>query len=161
VAMRPPSCLDLHSATWTSPTTYEIVDDAKRFENWECNYAGKLGLGAAVDYALNLGVENTWERVRMLADLLRSGLQEIAGVGVHDKGIVRGGIVTFAVNGVPSDHVSPRLRTIGINTSVSPAQYAQYDLPARGLSDLVRASVHYYNTTEEVDRVLAAVAGIL
>jgi cysteine desulfurase / selenocysteine lyase len=155
-----PACLDLHSATWTSPTTYEIVDDATRFENWECNYAGKLGLGAAVDYALALGVENTWQRVTVLADQLRAGLQGIAGVGVHDKGIVRGGIVTFTVQGVPSDQVSPRLRASGINTSVSPAQYAQYDLPARGLSDLVRASVHYYNTTEEIDRVLAAVAAI-
>lgn len=155
-----PACLDLHSATWTSPTTYEIVDDATRFENWECNYAGKLGLGAAVDYALALGVENTWQRVTVLADQLRAGLQGIAGVGVHDKGIIRGGIVTFTVADVPSDQVSHLLRASGINTSVSPAQYAQYDLPARGLSDLVRASVHYYNTTEEIDRVLAAVAAI-
>jgi cysteine desulfurase / selenocysteine lyase len=155
-----PACLDLHSATWTSPTTYEIVDDATRFENWECNYAGKLGLGAAVDYALALGVENTWQRVTVLADQLRAGLQGIAGVGVHDKGIIRGGIVTFTVADVPSDQVSHLLRASGINTSVSPAQYAQYDLPARGLSVLVRASVHYYNTTEEIDRVLAAVTAI-
>jgi cysteine desulfurase / selenocysteine lyase len=151
-----PACLDLHSATWTSPTTYEIADDASRFENWECNYAGKLGLGAAVDYALALGVENTWPRVTQLADRLRAGLQEIPGVGVHDKGIVRGGIVTFTVGDVPSDQVSQRLRSSGINTSVSPALYAQYDLPARGLSDLVRASVHYYNTNEEIDGVLRA-----
>jgi cysteine desulfurase / selenocysteine lyase len=154
-----PACLDLHSATWTTPTTYEIADNASRFENWECNYAGKLGLGAAVDYALALGVENTWPRVTMLADRLRAGLQEIPGVAVHDKGIVRGGIVTFAVEGMPSDQVSQRLRVDGINTSVSPALYAQYDLPARGLSDLVRASVHYYNTNEEIDRVLASLTG--
>jgi cysteine desulfurase / selenocysteine lyase len=139
----------------------EIVDDATRFENWECNYAGKLGLGAAVDYALALGVENTWQRVTVLADQLRAGLQGIAGVGVHDKGTIRGGIVTFTVADIPSDQVSQRLRASGINTSVSPTLYAQYDLPARGLPDLVRASVHYYNTSEEVDRVLSAVAGQL
>ena len=48
---RPPF-LDLHAATWTAADSFVIRDDARRFENWETNYAAKLGLGAAVDYAL-------------------------------------------------------------------------------------------------------------
>ncbi len=41
-----------------------------------------------------------------------------------------------------------------MNVSVSLVDYARLDLPSRGLSDLVRASVHYYNTTEEIDRLV-------
>jgi cysteine desulfurase / selenocysteine lyase len=155
-----PPMLDLHAATWTSPSTYDIRPDAKRFENWECNYAAKLGLGAAVDYALSLNVHETWPRVVALADHLRQGLGSIEGVRVHDKGVVRGGIVTFTVGKTPSSEVSNQLRAVGINTSVSVAAYAQFDLPVRDLKDVVRASAHYYNTTEEIDRLVAAVRSL-
>ena len=50
-----PPFLDLHAAEWTGRETYAIRDDARRFENWETSYATKLGLGAAVDYALGWG----------------------------------------------------------------------------------------------------------
>jgi selenocysteine lyase/cysteine desulfurase len=43
-----------------------------------------------------------------------------------------------------------------VNTSVSPASSARLDLPHRGLPDLVRASVHYYNTDDELDRLVTA-----
>ena len=46
----------------------------------------------------------------------------------------------------------------GINVSVSPAEYARFDVEPRGLSALVRASVHYYNTGDEMDRLCAALA---
>ena len=48
-----PFPLDLHSATWTSDG-YEVQDTARRFEYWEKSYAALLGMGAAIDYALEL-----------------------------------------------------------------------------------------------------------
>ena len=54
---------------------------------------------------------------------------------------------------------SGALAAHGVNTSVSLASYAQLDLPHRGLPDLVRASVHYYNTDAELDRLIAALPG--
>lgn len=152
-----PPFLDLHAAEWTGEHTYEVRADARRFENWETNYAGKLGLGAAVDYALDLGIEETSARLCGLGELLRLALDQIEGVAVHDKGVRRGAIVTFAVEGVDADDVFQQLGAQGINTSTSPAGHARLDLPHRGLPTLVRASVHYYNTEDEVDRFAKAV----
>ncbi len=155
-----PPFLDLHAADWTSESTYEVRDDARRFENWETNFAGKLGLGAAVDYALSLGIAQTSARLIELGETLRAALNEIDGVSVHDKGSTRGGIVTFAVEGVDADVIHRRLREQDINTSTSPASHARLDLPHRGLPTLVRASVHYYNDGDEIDRFVAALGAL-
>jgi cysteine desulfurase / selenocysteine lyase len=152
-----PPFLDLHAATWTTATSYEIRSDARRFENWESYVAGRIGLGVAVEYALGWGLENIRERVAHLAVLLRERLLQVPGVGVHDQGRVRCGIVTFAKTGEDARSVQLRLRAQAINTSVATLQNARLDMGSRGLSALVRASVHYYNTEEEIDRFCAAV----
>jgi len=151
-----PPFLDLHAATWTAPERYEMRPDARRFETWETNYAGKIGLGVAVDYALSWGLDAIEERVTTLADSLRARLQAVAGVQVHDQGRRHCGIVTFTVDGVPARDVQRHLAERGVNTSVSGAGSARLDLPRRGLDALVRASVHYYNTDDELDRLVEA-----
>jgi cysteine desulfurase / selenocysteine lyase len=151
-----PPFLDLHAATWTAPERYEIRPDARRFEAWETNYAGKIGLGVAVDYALCWGLDAIEARITALAESLRARLQALDGVHVHDQGQRRCGIVTFTVEGVPAQEVQRRLAACGVNTSVSYASSARLDLPHRGLSELVRASVHYYNTDDELDRLVTA-----
>ena len=155
-----PPFLDLHAATWTAPDRYEIRADARRFETWEADLAARVGLGVAVEYALGWGMAAIERRVTALAADLRAGLAEIPGVRVHDLGSRLSGIVTFTVDGVAASQVQAALSAKRINTSVSPTSYAQYDLPARGLPDLVRASVHYYNTDDELDRLTQAVTEI-
>ena len=154
-----PPFLDLHAATWTAPDRYEIRPDARRFENWETNYAAKIGLGVAVDYALAWGLESIEGRVTGLAERLRGRLADLDGAHVQDQGRQRCGIVTFTVDGVPSEEVQRRLADSGVNVSVSVADYARLDLPQRGLSDVVRASVHYYNVDDELDQMIAALPG--
>lgn len=151
-----PPFLDLHAATWTAPGRYEIRPDARRFETWETNYAGKIGLGVAIDYALSWGLDAIESRVTGLAEGLRARLRALDGVRVHDQGQRRCGIVTFTVEGVPAEEVRRRLARSQVNTSVCLASSARLDLPRRGLSELVRASVHYYNTDDELDRLVMA-----
>ncbi len=57
-----PVMLDLHAATWTGPGSYEVRDDARRFEMWESDVAARIGLGVAVDHALGWGIEAIAER---------------------------------------------------------------------------------------------------
>ncbi len=155
-----PACfpfLDLHAAEWTQPDSYVIRGDARRFENWESYVAGRVGLGVAVDYALTWGLDNIWKRVTMLAGLLRERLAAIPGVTVQDKGFILCGIVTFTKSDEDPVAVKRRLRGQGINASVSSSEYARFDMEKRGLSALVRASVHYYNTEAEVEHFCAVI----
>jgi len=155
-----PPFLDLHAATWTAPDSYEIRPDARRFENWETNVAAKIGLGVAVDYALSYGIDAIQARVLGLADRLRQRLAQHPGVTVHDQGQRRCGIVTFAVEGVPAAAVKRHLSRSDVNTSVASVGSAQFDFPGRGLTDLVRASVHYYNTDDEIPKLCDALADL-
>ncbi|MGB1503898.1 MAG: aminotransferase class V-fold PLP-dependent enzyme [Acidimicrobiales bacterium] len=152
-----PPFIDLHAADWTRVDDYEWRPDARRFENWETYYAGKAGLGAAVDYALGVGIETTAVRIADLAARLRNGLGSLDRVAVHDKGARRGGIVTFTVDGVDATSVHAQLLARRINTSTSGPDRARLDLEPRGLPTVIRASTHYYNSEDEIDAVIAAV----
>jgi selenocysteine lyase/cysteine desulfurase len=153
-----PPMLDHHAAPWTSADGYTLRPDARRFENWESNIAGKLGLGVAVDYALGWGMEAIWERIRHLAERLRVRLADVPGVIVRDVGQVKCGIVTFTVEGQAPDVLRQRLLAQGINVSVTRRPSTRLDMEARGLGEMLRASVHYYNTEEELERLVGAVA---
>jgi selenocysteine lyase/cysteine desulfurase len=155
-----PPLLDLHAARWVADDRYEIRPDAKRFENWEQYVAGKLGLGAAARYAREWGLAAIAERVGALAARLREGLAGVEGVNVHDLGLRKCGIVSLTVDGLSSLEVKQALAERAINVSVNPGHYTRFDMQARGLPDLVRASVHYYNSEDEVDALVDAVAAI-
>lgn len=106
-----------------------------------------------MDYALSYGIDAIEERVTALAQRLRGRLVERPGITVHDQGQRRCAIVTFSVDGVPASTVQQYLSQAGINTSVSETTSAQFDFPGRGLTEIVRASVHYYNTDDEIARL--------
>jgi selenocysteine lyase/cysteine desulfurase len=151
-----PPFLDLLAATWTGPDTFTVRMDARRFENWETYYAGRIGIGVAADAALEIGLDAIEQRVTHLADTLRQRLRALPGVSVHDQGRRQCGIVTFTVDGHDPHRIADQLRARAINVSVSVADYARWDLAPRGLESVVRASVHYYNTDDELDRLLDA-----
>lgn len=155
-----PTTYDLRSATWVAPDRYEPVEGARRFEQFEADVAARLGMGAAVDHALGWGIDAIAERVTALADDLRARLSELDDVTVHDKGARLGAITTSTVAGVPAPEVARRLREQAINVSVVLPGFAQHDLPHRGLGELVRASVHYTTTDDELDRFTTALAQI-
>ncbi|WP_067483983.1 aminotransferase class V-fold PLP-dependent enzyme [Actinomadura hibisca] len=149
-----PPFVDLQAATWHAPDRYELRPDARRFETWERFVAGQIGLGVAADYAHDLGLPAIEERITGLATTLRTALAERPGVTVLDRGERRSGIVTFTVEGRDATELKLALRERQINVSVTQPRDHGYDTTAPTAA--VRASVHYYNTEEELGRLLDA-----
>ena len=148
-----PVMLDLHAAPAGSrPTATRCASDAGRFEMWERDAAAQIGLGVAVDHALGWGIDAIAERNAALAAGLRARLAEIPGVTVRDRGEQLCAITTFTVDGLDPEDVRARLRAEGVNVSVTTLDSAQLDLSNRGLESVVRASVHYVTTEDELDR---------
>jgi cysteine desulfurase/selenocysteine lyase len=152
-----PIFTDLHAAEWTGDNSFALSAGAQRFENWECYYAGKLGLSEASRLASSIGLDRIEARVQMLAGLLRRELSAIDGVEVCDLGQFKSGIVTFQKHGLDPEAIKEHLSKASINVSVTRASSSRLDLPRRGLAALVRASVHYYNTQEEIAKLCAEV----
>jgi selenocysteine lyase/cysteine desulfurase len=151
-----PPFLDLHAATWVAPDRFEIRLDARRFENWEQNYAGKIGLAVAIRYALRWSLEEIQRRVSNLADQLRKQLSSIRGITVRDLGLNKSGIVTFTADGRDSEEMRKALQKRNINVSVTTKASTLLDMRVRGLTEMIRASVHYYNSEQEIDRFCEA-----
>ena len=152
-----PPLLDMHAANWLSQDKFAVRGDAKRFETWESAAATRLGLGVAIEYALALGLKNIESRVQELGRLLRERLGQVKGVTVQDLGRVRSGIVTFTCEGHAAGEVMQGLKEKGIAVRVSDRTSTLIDMERRGLEELVRASVHYYNTEEEIEQLCEAV----
>ena len=155
-----PPFIDGHAATWTAADTFELRGDARRFENWEFNWATRIALGVAARYAGALGLDAIWRRVQALAERLRAQLSQLPGVELHDQGRTRCAIVSFACRGIDPGAVKAALARARINVSVTDAAWTRIDMDNRGIPSLVRASVHYYNTEEEVDALAAAVGAL-
>ena len=155
-----PPVLDLHSAKWTEPDRFEILPDARRFENWESYIAGKIGLGVAVDYALDIGLDAIAERIASLADSLRQRMSKISGVTIRDIGTKKSGIISFSVRDEDPNMVLSKLAVVGINISVSGAGSTLLDMQQRDIAIMNRLGVHYYNTETELDRFLECLAAL-
>ncbi len=156
-----PNQLNHHAAHLLSAQKYQLRMDAKRFECWERNYAGQLAFGVAIDYALAWGLENISERVRSLASKLRQELANIDGVTIADQGGEQCAIVTFFSAQMNADKIQHQLACRRINTSVVPSSANPVSSERLNHPSLLRASLHYYNTDEEVERFVAALKEFL
>ncbi|KJC37289.1 aminotransferase class V [Bradyrhizobium sp. LTSP849] len=155
-----PPMIDHFAAPWVSRDEYRLRDDARRFETWENNYTARLGLGAAIDYALDIGIGPIEQRCRMLADRLRSGLTSIRGIKIRDLGRTPGAIVSFTMEGYEAEAIVTSAGAAGITIGASDPSSTRIDSEVRSLPVLVRASPHYYNTEAEIDRLIGHLAGL-
>ena len=155
-----PLCLDMRGGIWKSADAFELVPDARRFENWESSYALVLGLGAAARYAADVGVDVAGSRARALAAELRTALRALPGFRVLDRGDELAAIVTAEVAGHHASDVVGYLRARGINSSATIRDYAVIDMDEKRASSGLRLSPHYYNTSEELGRAVDALKAL-
>jgi len=157
--MRPPYA-DQRSQLWTTTDTFTPADGARRLETFERSVALQLGLGAAARYATALGTSVIEARVCALAAALRGMLAEVPGVTIQDRGERLCGIVTFSVRDFPAEHVRVAMRENHINTWIVRRQMSMRDFGARGIDEVTRASVHYFNTEDELARAADVVRNL-
>eukprot|EP00884_Botryococcus_braunii_P003933 jgi/Botrbrau1/13540/Bobra.4_2s0001.1 len=151
-----PAMIDNSGASWTGRNEYRLVPTAKRYEFYEKSFTAVVGLGVALDYLLELGQEVVWTRIQELAAQLRRKLAGVTGVTVLDRGRLLCGIVSFNLAGHRPEDVKVFLTKMGVTVWVSPITSTRIDFEQRGLTAVVRASVHYYNTEAELDVLVDA-----
>ncbi len=151
-----PNPMDMCGAMWLGDNDYERFENATRFQSFEMSIAGVLALGAAAQYALDLGLAEIRLRIDSLAGELRSQLDEIPGVRVVDRGTAQSGIVAFAIPGDNAFTAASRLRERGITLTpvtalTNPSDYASTDATC-----ILRASPHIYNDKDDLNSLVAA-----
>ncbi len=156
-----PPFLDMRGAEWVEPERFQMVSNARRFENWEFNYAAVIGLGVATDYALSVGLEKIEPRTRQLAAELRQQLSSLVGISVHDMGAKPCGIVTFSHASMGTNEIAAQLTTRNIMISISPNKSTGLDKVRRRMPAMIRASPHYFNTDAELTRFSQEVGAIV
>ena len=145
---------DLRGAEWTGSDKFSTMEDAKRFEFWEFQYAGVLGLKAAASYANKIGMPSIAAYNKVITDRLRKGLSLIAGVRLLDRGSRLSNIVTIRKSAVEESDMKAFLDQHQVYYSVTQASSALYDFKNKGIDWALRLSTHYFNTEDEVDRLL-------
>jgi selenocysteine lyase/cysteine desulfurase len=152
-----PLFIDMHGANWTGENSYEAIDTAKRFENWEFAWAQVLGTGIAAEYATDIGLDNIRQRVQQLVLHLRSELSALDKVQVLGNQADVAGIVAISIAGQDLFDAVAALRAQGINTSAQGSEYAILNYGDKSVSGALRISPHYYNTEDEIDQLVAAI----
>jgi cysteine desulfurase / selenocysteine lyase len=126
-----------------------------KFEAGTMNIAQVVGLGAAVDYLDELGMENVREHERRLGEYAYRRLSEIEGITLYGPKKDRTGLVSFSLPDVHPHDLSQLLNEEGI--AIRSGHHCTQPLMRRlGTVATARASFYLYNTEEEVDTLVEA-----
>lgn len=148
-----PLLLDMRGADWTEFDDYELFKTAKRFESWEISYASLMGFTNALQYANHIGLHVIEHYNKGLSERLRENLKN-SGFNVWDWGKNLSSIVTFSGPDGDLEKIQQVLKENNVFFSVTHKNSALIDFTKKNISGIVRLSPHYFNTVEEVDRVL-------
>jgi cysteine desulfurase/selenocysteine lyase len=143
---------DIRGGTVAEDGTRSLRADASVLEQWERNWALHLGLGAALDYLSGLDADWIWQRIQGLASTLVEALSEVPEVIVRRRSAERAGIVVFSLPGKDLVAVRDWLRAHGANTMFAGPQNAPVEMFRIADAGWLRASLHYYNTEDEIAR---------
>ncbi|MEM8571047.1 MAG: aminotransferase class V-fold PLP-dependent enzyme [Pseudomonadota bacterium] len=156
-----PAMIDHFGAPWVARDRYELRDDARRFETWENSYALRAGLGAAIDYADQIGIDHIQDRISLLADEARKALREVSSVEVRDLGQAPCGIVSFSIDSCEAQPIVKQMAVSGYAIGASPPSSTRIDSERRNLPTLLRIAPHYYNTEAEVRSAVECLAALI
>lgn len=136
-----------------------LLATAQQLEAREKDPAVLLGLLKATRYATSIGVAAASSAIDTLAVQLRADIVALPGATVHDSSN-SSGIVTFSLTGITASLLKASLREQRISVGTTSARHTPIDMTARELSEVVRVSPHYFNTSAEMTAIVRAIRKI-
>ncbi len=127
-----------------------------RFEAGTGNIADAVGLGAALEYVERIGIENIGAYEHALLDYATHHMRPIPGLTLIGTAPDKASVLSFLLDGYSTDEVGKALNQEGIAVRTG-HHCAQPILRRFGLKTTVRPSLAFYNTCEEIDRMVAMV----
>jgi len=160
VSQMEPMAFGWKSGSWDwNAQTLTFLPGAARFHSGEPNFGPWIGLGAAVSYALEIGIDPIAQRVRELSAALidrLAALPNVRLVGPEDVAL-RNGIIMVDVVDVHPKVAADFLQARGV-VAEGGHGYAPGPLRVNGVQMALRLALHYWNTIEELDLVVGLLA---
>ena len=129
-------------------TTYK--SPPHRFEAGTGSIADAIGLGAAIDYVTHIGLDSIFQYEHQLLEYLRESIQQIPGLLLFGNAIQKTSVLSFKLKEFTTEEVGKALNDEGI--AVRTGHHCSQPILRRfGLESMVRASLAFYNTREEID----------
>ncbi len=142
---------DRVSEVWSTLTSYNWdnqEDHGFRLMQYGTGNPGLIaGFDAAVDFFNTIGEDRWVGRIKELGDYLRNGLQEMDNVKIHSStnSVMAAGITTYSVDGLTGPELQ---KTLWEKERLQPRSVGQ---------EMMRHSVHIYNSKEEIDRTFKVI----
>ncbi len=155
-----PTFVGYPASVWTGADSYQVVDTIDRLHLGDYPYPALVELTEAIRYALDLGILEICQQNQSLGEFARQSFRDVHGLEVYDLAHGVMGTVPINVRGVPAETAVAKLAQRGIVACVAYEENALLGLRKLGQNDLIRISLHYYNTQEEVERVTTALREI-
>ncbi|MFM8464085.1 MAG: aminotransferase class V-fold PLP-dependent enzyme, partial [Burkholderiaceae bacterium] len=124
-----------------------------RFEAGTGNIADAVGLGAAIDYLQRLGMAAIAAYEHSLLEYGTHQLNSVPGLRLIGTATDKASVLSFVIDGLPPEEIGKALNEEGIAVR-SGHHCAQPILRRFGLEATVRPSLAFYNTCDEIDRLV-------
>jgi len=132
---------------------FKLTESPNRFEGGTQNISGVIGLGTSMDYLKRIGMDNVEKHGLELTQMLYQEIQNIEKAKVYGSPENIYGIVSFNIDGInPHDlaKILDEVKSICVRSGHHCALPSIKHIGAYELGGTVRASLHYYNTKEEI-----------
>ena len=145
---------DMIKSVTFEKTVYNDIPN--RFEAGTPNIAGVIGLGAAIDYLVSIGIENIAEHEKELLDYATQEIRKIEGVRIIGNAVEKASVLSFVIEGIHPHDIGTIMDRQGVAIRTG-HHCTQPTMDFYGVPATARASFAIYNTRKDVDMLINSV----
>ncbi len=131
-----------------------------KFEAGTTNFVSAIGLARALDYILDLGRNDISERENILLSYATERLSAIKGLTIYGNSQNKISIISFLLQGIHQYDAGMVLDKFGVAVRTG-THCAQPVMERYGIEGTIRASMCFYNTTEEIDILVSGIGKVI